>query len=79
MNAKDFILERNKRFIGKKYIADIWMGLNTTDKTIYIDEEEFYTKGILAVAIEKNKIVANESFYLILILNKSSIQMLEEN
>ena len=73
ITAKDFVLERDKRYIGKKYIVDVWVGMNNSAEEIFIEEEEFYTKGIIAIAIEKNNIKSGEMFYLISILNKSSI------
>ncbi len=72
-NNGQFSLERVERHTGGKYILDKWILKNTSHASLYFAEEDFYTNGILAVALEKNRLLQNEEIFLILILNKNSI------
>lgn len=76
IQAKDFFIQRDKRYLGKKYIIDVWVGVNSSNRPIHLDEEEFYTKGILAIALEKNNINVGETFYLISVINKATFKNL---
>lgn len=68
-----FDMMRSFRNIGNKYIADEWILLNKTNETISFREEDFYTNGILAVALEKNRLLPGEKGYLVLLISKSAI------
>lgn len=70
---REYSLERIERHIGGKYIVDRWSLKNTSNTPLYFVEEDFYTEGILAVAIEKNRILKSEEIFLLTILNKNSI------
>lgn len=73
VEGDQFLMRREYRHVGGKYVADRWSISNTTDEAIYFGEEDFYTKGIMAVAIEKNRVQPGESIYLILLVNKQSV------
>lgn len=73
INANQYLLERVERYTGAKYVVDRWNINNTSNNTLYFEEEDFYTSGILAVAIEKNRVQPNERIFLLTIINKNSV------
>lgn len=78
VNNGQYNLERIERYTGGKYIVDRWKLTNTSGDSLYFIEEDFYTNGILAVALEKNRILDKEEVFLILMLNKHSIYEVEK-
>lgn len=71
--ADGYTLERIERYAGLKYVVDRWSISNTSYEDLYFLEEDFYTDGILAVAIEKNRVLAQEKIFMLTILNKNTI------
>lgn len=72
--AKDFSLMSNIRFVGSKFIVDVWRGINTQNHEISLYEPDFYTKGIIAISLSSNRMLPNEEFSLITIINKSTLK-----
>lgn len=73
VHASQFDMTRSFRHVGAKYIADEWMLSNNSNEAIMFQEEDFYTKGIIAVALEKNRLLPGEKAYMILLVNKTAI------
>ena len=73
IKVKQYNISRIERYVGGKYVVDRWVIKNTTLDSLYFNEEDFYTEGVLAVAVEKNRVLTGESIFLITILNKHSI------
>ncbi len=73
VSGTQFEMQREFRNIGNKYIADQWVITNTSKGPLSFNEEDFYTNGIAAVALEKNRILPGEKIYMILLINKNSI------
>lgn len=73
IGSGQFQMAREYRYVGGKYIADYWELENVTNETLYFEEREFYTKGVLGVGIQKNRVEPGEKVYLLLLLNKQKI------
>lgn len=77
VNGNGFDLERLERYNGGKYVVDRWAITNVSNEGLYFTESDFYTQGILAIALEKYKLKPNESMYMINIYNKHAIYKAE--
>lgn len=69
----DYILNRYKRYIGQKYVVDLWSGINLSDREIFLKADDFYTKGILAISFDKDIVKALGKFNIIIVINKVSL------
>jgi len=74
----EFSLKRKFRYIGGMYVADYWMLSNKTNGVLYFKESEFYTKGVLSVGLQKNRVEPGETIYMLMILNKHTIYESEQ-
>lgn len=77
ITGNGFILQRIDRYTGSKYVVDRWNITNITNSMLTFIESDFYTQGILAVALEKYRIKPGENIYLITINNKHAIYQAE--
>lgn len=73
IGSVQFDMERNYRYVGGKYVADYWEIVNKSNEVLYFEENEFYTKGVLGVGIQKNRVEPGERVYLLLLLNKIAV------
>lgn len=78
IKGNQFNMIRTERYIGGKYILDKWELVNTSAVPLYFNEEDFYTEGILAVAIEKNRVLKGERVFLMTLLNRNTVYELEK-
>ena len=68
------VLNRTKRFAGKKYIVEQWIGKNVSPAPKYIDPEDYYTRGIIAISPSQRYVDPQESFDLIIVINKATLK-----
>jgi len=68
-----YVLDRYKRYVGQKYVIDLWNGLNLSDKEIFLNPDDYYTKGILAISFDKDIVKALGKFNIIIVINKVSL------
>lgn len=73
IRTSEFEMVRDHRYVGGKYVADYWQIQNSSNEVKYFKESEFYTKGVLAVGLQKYRVEPGERIYLLLLLNKVSI------
>ena len=78
VKGAEITMLRENRYIGSKYVADEWELKNKTEKILYFSGEDFYTKGVLAVSLEKKRIQPGESIYMITLLNKHAVYLSEK-
>jgi len=72
--TNDLVLQKSIEYDGSKYRVEEWMIGNRTNKTLALSEENFYTKGILAVSFETNTLNPRNVIKMWLIINKSSLK-----
>jgi len=68
-----YILKRDRRYIGEKYVVDVWSGYNMENKILFLSAEDFYTKGIMAISFNKDKVKPLDKFNIIIIIDKASL------
>ncbi|OQX85164.1 MAG: hypothetical protein B6D63_02830 [Candidatus Latescibacteria bacterium 4484_7] len=68
------VLERKRRYSGKKYIVEYWEGKNVSDSPKYIEPEDFYTKGIIAISPSQRRVDVGESFNMVFVVNKATLK-----
>jgi len=78
VSGTDIDMRRKNRYVGSKYVADRWEITNKTGKVLYFSGEDFYTKGVLAVSLQKKRIQPGESVFMITLLNKYSVYLSEK-
>lgn len=70
----EFVMIKEARYTGAYYVVDKWYIQNTTNQELYFDEEDFYTKGIIAISITKNRLEPGETAILFSVINKASLK-----
>jgi len=78
IKSEQFTLTRYERYTGSKYVVDGWKITNITPDTLYFREADFYTEGILAIALQRHRVLKGESIYLYMLLNKNSVYNAEK-
>lgn len=79
IDSDEIRLSREYRYVGGKYVADYWLIKNITNEVLYFENDEFYTPGILAVSLQKNRIEPGETAFMISILNKHTVYESEQS
>jgi hypothetical protein len=79
VSSDEIKLSREYRYVGGKYVADYWLIKNITNEVLYFEADEFYTSGVLAVSLQKNRIEPGETMYMISILNKHTVYESEKS
>lgn len=74
-HTKDLLMQKDYILDGGKYRVEKWFIQNKSDsETLVLDEGNFYTKGILAISFESQKIAPNSISTMWLVINKSSLK-----
>jgi len=73
IDTEQYNLTRVERHTGSRYVVDGWNITNISNESLYFNEEDFYTSGILAVALEKNRVLKGETVFLYIIINKNTV------
>jgi len=71
--SRDLEMQKEFFYDGGKYRVEQWYIKNISNDTLLLDYENFYTKGVLAIAFEVKKIGPNQISKAWLVVNKSTI------
>ncbi len=73
-HTKDLLMQKEYLLDGGKYRVEKWYLKNKTMDKLVLDEANFYTKGVLAIAFENPKIEPEGIVAMWMVINKSSFQ-----
>ena len=69
----DLIMQKQAIYDGSRYRVEKWYLYNKRNYPLLLDEANFYTKGILGIALESRKLPAHKTEYMIIIIDKASL------
>lgn len=69
----DLIMQKQAIYDGSRYRVEKWYLYNKRNYPLLLDESNFYTQGILAIALESRKLPAHKTEYMIIIIDKASL------
>ena len=75
----DLIMQKQTMYDGARYRVEKWYLYNKQNYPLLLSETNFYTKGILAIALESRKLQAHKTEYMILIIDKASLNKNNSN
>ena len=70
---KTYVMTKEYRWIGSKYIVDSWIIKNKSNKTLFFDNRDFAKKGVIAASVQPKVVNPNGITSLYIIINKATI------
>ena len=72
-NTRDILMQKDTMYNGSKYRVEKWYLKNKKGYPIKLDEADFYTKGILAIAFSERTLLPHATGLMYLVINKASL------
>lgn len=73
ISNEEFKMSRQVRHIGSKYVVERWRFQNTSKNSLYFENRDFASEGIIAISISPEEVAPGESATGYFVINKSSI------